>query len=298
MLIRIHHLTRYQYTETVQFTPHRILLRPRENPHVRVRALDLSVSPSAQVRWMTDAYENPVAVASFEHLASEIRIEARIDVALLSHNPFDFILEPHAESYPFAYNPHERKVLLPWLEVGSPANCAQVLPWVAREFPQLPDGSLEVLTRLNQRLRERLRYERRDEEGVQSPDETLAKGGGSCRDFARLFIEICRQLGFAARFVSGYLYDPPAGAGHFENRAEGAMHAWVEVHLPGAGWKGFDPTNGILADRNFIPCAVAIEPKLTSPIQGSYYHPQLRVPSTLEVSLSVEAVPGQPDKGD
>ena len=210
------------------------------------------------------------------------------DLHVHTENPFDFILEPYAENYPFAYNPHESKALRPYLEIGSPSDSARVLPWVHAEFPQLPEKSLEVLTELNRRIHQRFLYQRRDEEGVQSPDQTIDKGSGSCRDFARLFIEICRQLGFAARFVSGYLYDPQSGAYHFQNVAEGSMHAWVEVHLPGAGWKGFDPTNGMLANNYFIPCAVAIEPKLTSPVQGSYYHSQLWIPSTLEVTLSLE----------
>jgi transglutaminase-like putative cysteine protease len=287
MNLSIRHLTRYTYSEQVQFNPHRVLLRPRENPCIRVVDFQLQVSPAARVRWMSDPFENHIALLHFEETASEIRIEALIQTVLGEENPFDFLIEPYAESYPFSYNPHERKALQPFLEIGSPANCAKVLPWVWREFPQLPGSTLEILTRINQRMHERLTYQRRDEEGVQSPDETLAKGTGSCRDFARLFIEICRQLGFAARFVSGYLYDPPAGDNHFFNVAVGSMHAWTEVHLPGAGWKGFDPTNGMLANNLFIPCAVASEPALTSPIQGSYYHPQSLVPSTMEVSLSI-----------
>lgn len=295
MNVRIRHLTRYCYPESVQFNPHRILLRPRENPQLRVLEFDLSVHPSARVRWMTDALENNIAVAFFTEASNEIRIEADILCTLHLENPFDFILEPHAEVYPFSYNPHERKALHPYLEIGSPASCAQVMPWVYREFPQMPESTLEVLTQINQRIHSRFTYQRRDEEGVQTPDETIARGSGSCRDYARLFIEICRQLGFAARFVSGYLYDPPTGANHFTNIAEGAMHAWVEVHLPGAGWKGFDPTNGMLASNYFIPCAVGIEPKLTSPVQGTYYHNQLRIPSTLEVSLTVEQESQSPD---
>ncbi len=291
MNVRIVHQTRYHYPETVQFTPHRIYLRPREDTQVRVESFELEIHPRARLLWMTDPYENQIAVAHFQEASDEIRLHAEIEVSLRASNPFDFILEPHAEKYPFSYNPFERKALIPYLEVGSPANCARVLPWVWEEFPDLPGQSLDLLTRINHRIHERFRYQRRDEEGIQTPDETIGMGTGSCRDFARLFIEICRQLGFAARFVSGYLYAPPDGSQHIDNVAEGAMHAWTEVHLPGAGWRGFDPTNGILANHNFIPCAVAAEPKLTSPIQGSYYHNQLRIPSTMEVSLKVESVP-------
>lgn len=293
MNVFIRHVTRYEYAERVQFSPHRVLLRPRDTPHLRVNSFDLAVQPRARTRWLVDAYENHIAVLYFEEPSNETRIEASMVVSLEVGDPFDFIIEPHAEKYPFSYNPHERKALMPYLEVGSPGNCAQVLPWVWKEFPVLPESSIEVLTQVNQRIHERFQYDRRDEEGVQSPDQTIACGTGSCRDFARLFIEICRQLGFAARFVSGYLYDPPSGSQHFNNVAEGSMHAWTEVHLPGAGWKGFDPTNGMLANNYFIPCAVANEPKLTSPIQGSYYHEQLRIPSTMEVTLTVTGEPQQ-----
>jgi transglutaminase-like putative cysteine protease len=294
MKISIHHLTRYTYPEQVQFTPHRILLRPRENPSLRVLSMDLKVQPSASIKWMVDSFENQIAVAYFEEQSSEILVEANIVTELLTDNPFDFIIEPYAENYPFAYNPSERKALSPYLEVGSPSGCAKVLPWIWKEFPQLPAQSLDLLTQLNGRIHERFQYRRRDEEGVQTPDETISLGSGSCRDFARLFTECCRQLGFAARFVSGYLYDPPTGDDHFQNVAEGSMHACAEVFLPGAGWKGFDSTNGMLANQYFIPCAVANEPKLTSPIQGSYYHSQMRIPSTMEVSLNLERADSAP----
>lgn len=290
MRISIRHITRYTYPEAVQFTPHRILLRPRENPSLRVLSMNLKVEPAANIKWMVDSFENHIAVAYLEEQANEIRIEANILTELGLENPFDFIIEPYAETYPFSYNPSERKALSPYLEVGSPSSCANVLPWIWKEFPQLPSQSLELLTQLNSRIHERFTYQRRDEEGVQDPDETISLGSGSCRDFARFFTEACRQLGFAARFVSGYLYDPPTGDDHFRNIAEGSMHACSEVFLPGAGWKGFDSTNGMLANQFFIPCAVANEPKLTSPIQGSYYHAQARVPSTMEVSLNLERV--------
>jgi transglutaminase-like putative cysteine protease len=290
MKISIRHVTRYTYPEQVQFTPHRILLRPRENPSLRVLSMDLNVQPAASIKWMVDSFENQIAVAYFEEQSDVIEVEANILTELLTDNPFDFIIEPYAENYPFSYNPSERKALSPYLEVGSPSGCARVLPWIWSEFPQLPGQSLDLLTQLNRRIHERFQYRRRDEEGVQTPDETISLGSGSCRDFARLFTECCRQLGFAARFVSGYLYDPPSGDEHFQNVAEGAMHACAEVFLPGAGWKGFDSTNGMLANQFFIPCAVANEPKLTSPIQGSYYHAQMRVPSTMDVSLDVERV--------
>lgn len=290
MILSIQHRTHYRYPEPVRFTPHRVLLRPREHHGLCVNSFDLTVQPTANLHWMVDAYENHLVVAHLQELSNEIRIEADLQVNLTTRNPFDFIIEPYAENYPFSYNPQERKALLPYLEVGSPSCCSGVLPWVWNEFPSMPVSTLEVLTQINHRIRERFQYIRRDEEGVQTPDETLQKGSGSCRDFSLLFIEICRQLGFAARFVSGYLYDPPSGANHIENVADGSMHAWTQVYIPGAGWKGFDPTNGVLENTCFIPCAVANEPKLTSPIQGSYAHAHSTIPSTMEVSLQINRI--------
>lgn len=298
MRIAIHHVTRYTYPEEVQFTPHRVLLRPRETPHSHVVNMRLEIQPEARVKWRVDPFENQIAGVYFTRPADHINVAASILVELAEGNPFDFILEPYAESYPFAYVASEKKALSPFLEIGSPSSCAKVLPWIWEQFPRMPGGTLELLTEVNRRIRDRFQYVRREEEGVQEPDETLSKGSGSCRDFTRLLIEIARQLGFAARFVSGYLYDPPSGAEHIENVARGAMHACAEIYLPGAGWKGFDPTNGILVSHTFIPCAVANEPKLTSPIQGSYYHPQAQVPSSMEVSLSVEAAEGDAGPSD
>jgi len=288
MKIAIHHVTRYAYPEEVQFTPHRALVRPRENPCTRVESIQLHIEPEASVKWRVDPYENQIAGIYFKRPADRIIVDTSIVVDLKEGNPFDFILEPYAEHYPFSYLAAEKKALTPFLEVGAPSQCAKVLPWIWDEFPTLPDKTIDLLTRINHRIYERFNYVRREEEGVQSPDETIRKGSGSCRDFSVLLMEIARQLGFAARFASGYLYDPPSGSGHIKNVARGAMHACADIYLPGAGWKSFDPTNGILSSHTFIPCAVASEPKLTSPIQGSYYHPQARVPSSMEVMLSVE----------
>jgi len=288
MRISIHHTTRYTYPEEVQFTPHRALVRPRENPYTRVLSMDLSIEPEAQVKWRVDPFENQIAGIYFARAASQIVVDTSILVELNKGNPFDFILEPYAELYPFSYVAAEKKALAPFMEIGPASNCTKVLPWVWDQFPQMPGKTIDLLTQLNHRIHDHFQYVRREEEGVQTPDETISKGSGSCRDFTRLLMEAARQLGFAARFASGYLYDPPTGSQHIENVARGAMHACAEIYLPGAGWKGFDPTNGILSSYTFIPCAVANEPKLTSPIQGSYYHPQDRIPSSMEVTLTVD----------
>lgn len=129
---------------------------------------------------------------------------------------------------------------------------------------------MALLTLLNRLVNQAFLYQRRETPGIQTPDETVQLGSGSCRDFAVFFAAVCRRLGLAARFVSGYLYDPPINGGSGANRAHGSMHAWTEVFLPGAGWKGFDPTNGVLCSDYFIPVAVARHPETVNPVQGSY----------------------------
>lgn len=291
MILSIRHETRYTYPESVQLSPHRILLYPREHPQLRVLDFQLRIDPEARLHWMADAFENHIAVAWFGTLADSIRIDASIRVSLERRNPFDFIIEPCAERYPFTYDPRERRALGPSMEIGSPADCARVLPWIHEQFPRLPEKTLDVLTSLNRRIHETFTYHHREEPGIQSPDRTIELGSGSCRDFARLFIEGCRQLGFAARFASGYLHDPPAGPGHVGDVAKGSLHAWAEVYIPGVGWKGFDPANGILANAAFIPCAVAPEPELASPIQGTFTHPLPGLLSSMDVSLAIREEP-------
>ena len=170
----------------------------------------------------------------------------------------------------------------------------RVLDW-AREAlgnPSKPRQTISFLTDLNMAIHQRIAYERRDEEGTQTPNETLELGRGSCRDMAELFVATSRQLGLAARFVSGYLYEPPHLDGtDAVNVAAGSMHAWAEVYLPGAGWRGFDPTNGLVTDHRFLPAAVANRPDWVSPIQGRYFHVG-DVKSHMTVTLKVEGAAG------
>jgi len=191
------------------------------------------------------------------------------------------------------YHQHEQLALSPYLCSTPQPGASKALDWfyTAVKNPNQADNIVSFLSEINQAVFESIAYERRDEEGIQTPDETLAKHTGSCRDMAVLMIAVVRQLGLAARFVSGYLYDPPSDEDgeHIFNRAHGSMHAWLEIYLPGAGWKGFDPTNGILANHFFIPTAVASDPVHANPIQGRYYHDE-QVPSHMEIELNIEEI--------
>ncbi|WP_309399651.1 transglutaminase family protein [Cerasicoccus maritimus] len=298
MKISIDHLTRYHYSRPVSFSEHHLFLRPRDSHKLRVENFELTTSLESAQRWIRDCNNNIVLAANFGLLETqEMEFHCRMTIDVEQDNPFDFILEPYATSYPFRYLPHEAHALSPYLDTSVIIHSHKVLDWLYMAIPDVnrhPD-SVQFLADINHAVHRDIAYARRDEEGVQSPNETLEMRLGSCRDMAVLFIAACRQLGLAARFVSGYLYDPPVdsayGDAHLFNRAVGSMHAWAEVFLPGAGWKGFDPTNGILANEYFIPSAVAHEPKCVNPIQGKYFAKGGEpVTSEMEITLSLEEV--------
>lgn len=284
MRYRICHLSRYEYAEPVGFSPHRLFLRPREDHHLRLRHFDLRLMPHGRPRWARDLHENFYVTVQPEGASRQLVIRMEAEVDILHDNPFDFLLDAHAVNLPFRYLPGEEAVLAPYRMRDPGQNDKAVAEWVKAAFPDgLVGNTVEQITRLNRAVHAVLRYTRREESGVQSPAETLERQSGSCRDFAVLMIEACRVLGLAARFVSGYLHSAREDG---RARADHAMHAWAEIYLPGAGWKGVDPTNGIFCGDGFIPVAVALDPAAINPIQGHYLsdHP---VANTLVASVEV-----------
>ncbi len=298
MKVTIQHLTRHRYDGAVSFGAHALYLRPLDSHRRHVDQFEVQTIPESKQRWVRDVYGNVVLVCNFGLTESTVlEFVTRMEVTLTDDNPFDFILESYATSYPFAYSESDARALSPFMgSSGRTRGALQVIDWVASEA-KLPEAHVDVvqfLSDLNCAVRRDISYVRRDEEGIQTPDTTLELRTGSCRDMAVLFISAVRKLGFAARFVSGYLFDPPVAEGeHAFNRAVGSMHAWAEVYLPGAGWKGFDPTNGILANSYFIPSAVSHEPSAVDPIQGKYFSDQ-PITSTMEVELEIEEINDAP----
>lgn len=287
MRFSIQHTIFYTYAAPVSFGRHLFLLHPRESRRVKVHKFQLETEPSGQARWIKDAFDNPVLSLHFDLSEFEtLSIRSSMEVSGHESNPFDFILEGDATTFPFSYSPEDEVALGPYID-RIPNGSDKVLEWL--ELP--PEGSLSesetvaFLSEMNRRIFEGVVYRAREEEGIQDPDQTISLGSGSCRDMAHLMMAACRRLGLAARFVSGYLCDPSGGLEGFD-RAAGAMHAWVEVYLPGAGWKGFDPTNGILADGCFFPCAVALTPATASPVQGNYFSRQ-SVASSCQAHVSI-----------
>jgi transglutaminase-like putative cysteine protease len=290
MKIVVDHLTEYRYERPVGFGEHSLYLRPRESQTIHVESFELVCAPSGKVRWVRDCFNNVVAVVSFgAERSSELSLHCRMGFDVAEENPFDFILEDRASEFPFSYDDKEKSALRAYLEPDESERWP-VLEW-AREVlgdPNAPRETISLLTDLNMAIHRSIAYEHRDDEGIRAPTETLQLARGACRDMAELFVATSRQLGLAARFVSGYLYEPPHPEGlKGFNVAAGSMHAWAEVYLPGAGWRGFDPTNGLLTDHHFLPAAVANRPEWVSPVQGQYFHDG-SVTSRMKVTLSVD----------
>lgn len=268
MLLKIEHVTVYNYASETDLKTHRLMVRPLEGHDVQIRASELLIQPKYAIRWMHDIFGNSIAIVDFLHRSNQLRIESRVTVEQFNTNPFEFVLEPQASRIPFDYAPSERGDVAPYRTMQHPEDAEAIANWI-RPFLDVNGSAntLDFLTSLNRATPNFFSYQRREEPGIQSPGETLKNRSGSCRDFAFLFMEAARHLGLAARFVSGYLCQ--TSAQEYE-AASGATHAWAEIYLPGAGWKGFDPTIGILAADSHVRVAVARRPSQATPVAGSF----------------------------
>lgn len=265
---RILHRTYYNFSAPVRLNPHTLRLRPREGHELRIESSSLSITPHATLRWMRDVEGNSVAIASFDAPASQLLIESEVIIQQFNENPLDFLMAEYATDYPFAYSNEDWLVLSPYMHASGLQESPLLSDWLAGIWqPGESMQSIALLQRLCMHIHQTLGYRLREEPGVQSPEETLSRGGGSCRDFAHLFMAAARLLGLAARFVSGYLHAPASTADY------GSTHAWAEVYLPGAGWTGFDPSSGILAAGSHIAVAVARSPESVPPVAGSFIGP-------------------------
>jgi transglutaminase-like putative cysteine protease len=267
MKLRVSHLTRYEYDREVGFGPHILYLRPRESAELRLHYHRLVVQPEAKLSHVRDPHDNNFAWAHFWERATSLNIRSEFEVERFFTNPFDFILKPYAVPFPFTYEPVFDFALGPYLAPPFDDTQARLRAWLDEHFVDRPTETVPFLGALTTLLYQTLQYTRREERGIQPSRQTLDLGGGACRDYAVLMMEMVRTLGLAARFVSGYLYAPSGD----DQRTAGAMHAWIEVYLPGAGWRGLDPTHGIWCDENFIPVAHAAQAEAVNPLQGGIY---------------------------
>ncbi|MEZ5875851.1 MAG: transglutaminase family protein [Hyphomicrobiales bacterium] len=271
--LRISHKTRYAYDRPVAFGVHRLMIRPRDGHDMRILDSSLVVTPWADVHWAFDTFGNSVALLTFHEEANELVIRSELVLRRYGLDEPVNRIERHASGYPFHYDPDDSIDLGPLLSVHCPDDRPAVEGWISAKMPKLPSGSLQVLDRLGTAIHESFTYRRRYAYGVQSPAETIGSASGTCRDFAFLFMEAARSLGFAARFVTGYLYDPNSDmANEGELSGGGSTHAWADVFIPGAGWIEFDPTNRIVAGRNLIRVATTRSPDQAVPVSGSYLH--------------------------
>ena len=263
--LRIRHTTSYQYPTEVEFLPHKLLFRPREGHYVRINSSLLTIEPKNQVRWHRDVNDNSVAVVTFEEPSDKLFISSEVIIENRDDAPLDFLIEKHAVNFPFQHAPEEANDLIPFQTLSFPEESEELQSWIQKFWKTGQTIETYVLLdNINKAIKEQIEYQAREEPGVQSPIDTLAKKTGSCRDMATLFIETCRDLGLAARFISGYQYVKglPLEAG--------STHAWSEIYLPGAGWIGFDSTSGKIVDSSYIPIAVSTNPESVPPISGAF----------------------------
>ncbi len=268
-LLTVRHATVYRYSAPVLFGQHRLMLRPRDSHDLRLVGAELAISPPGKVRWLHDVFSNSVALVDFEAPAAELSIVSALLLERYALARPDFPIAPEAESYPFMHSADDRSDLGRLRERHYPDPHGVVEAWARQFILETPANTFNLLATMNAAIRGAFAYHARDEEGTQTPLETIERKSGTCRDFALLFIEAARALGFGARFVTGYLYDPALEGGAAVQGA-GTTHAWAEIYLPGAGWVEFDPTNALVAGESLIRIAVTRDPSQAMPISGTF----------------------------
>ena len=286
--LNLSHVTRYTYRQPVSFGEHRIMVRPRESYDQHLIDADLRIDPApAEIRWLQDVFGNSVAIATFDRPARELVLDSQIR---LQHMPSELQhvdIEDYAQGYPFTYSSEDMPDLLRSIERQHHDPQRQIDSW-ARRFVNTdsPTDTLHMLSEMTRAIKREFTYVGRPEKGTQSPIETLSRRKGTCRDYAMLMIEAVRALGFAARFVSGYVYNPSSREAH---KGGGNTHAWVRVYLPGSGWVEFDPTNGIVGSRGLIRVAIARDIYQAVPISGTWSgFPGSFLDMTVSVDISVD----------
>ncbi|MEJ0086543.1 MAG: transglutaminase family protein [Pseudomonadota bacterium] len=290
--VALNHVTHYRYDRLVSLGPQIVRLRPAPHCRTRILSYSLKVTPAKHfINWQQDPEANYLGRFVFAEKTDEFRIEVDLVAEMAVLNPFDFFLEPYAETYPFAYQGVDKRDLAPYLVMfrGEP-----LFKEYLRTIPRERKRTIDWLVELNAKLARDIKYLIRMEPGVQTPELTLTKLSGSCRDSSWLLVQLLRHMGLAARFVSGYLIqltadmkslDGPSGP----EKDFTDLHAWCEVYLPGAGWVGLDPTSGLLAGEGHIPLACTPEPTGAAPVTGAVDKAEVKFEHHMKVERVWEA---------
>ena len=288
-ILNVRHTTVYRYSRAVRLGDHRLMLRPRDSHDLRLIQTSLKFSPAASVRWIHDVFGNSVAIASFAEPAAELRIESNLQLETFVVERPAFRITPDAVSYPFIYSADDRIDLGRLLERHHPDPADRLGSWARGFVRGNPTDTSALLADLNNGVKTWISYQSREAEGTQTPIETLNRGLGSCRDLAVLLIEAARSLGFGARVVTGYLYNPSTDGQSGAAIGAGSTHAWADIYVPGSGWIAYDPTNGTIDGANLIRVAVTRDISQAVPVAGSFVGtPDTYLGMTVDVAVAAE----------
>ncbi|HEY9753319.1 MAG TPA: transglutaminase family protein [Coleofasciculaceae cyanobacterium] len=272
IVYEIEHITSYKYANPVRLGEHRAMFLPRGSHSGRILSYSVETNVPSKVHWIMDTLSNNVAAIEFAEPATELTVTCRFQGMHFGTKGIeDFPLDPRAQEVPVQYTPDEWIDLSAYLRPHAEDPDGSVAAWAKSFVAGDRDSTIDVLNRIMDTIRDTFTYRAREEEGTQTPGQTLSARSGTCRDYAWLMIETLRRLGFACRFISGYLYDAALDGGDIGMTGSGATHAWLSVFLPGAGWLDYDPTNRITEGFDLIPVAIARHPGQAIPLAGSWF---------------------------
>ena len=271
VVLEIRHVTTYQYRNPVKFGAHRAMFLPRPAARGRLLSWSAKTNLHSRTRWVSDGLSNNVTEIEFDEAGKELTFTFQFrGIHFGGESVEQFALEPRAERVPVQYTPDEWTDLIGFMRPHAEDPDVSVAAWASSFLTGSGNRTIDLLARMLDTFRDTFSYQARVTEGTLSPRELLQSKSGTCRDYAWLMIEALRRLGFAARFVTGYIYDAALDGGAAGTTGSGATHAWVQVFLPGAGWMNYDPTNHIDAGFDLIPVAIARYPGQAIPLAGSW----------------------------
>ena len=273
ILYDVEHVTTYRYAKPVSFGAHRAMFLPRSGPYGRILSYSATTSLASRLRWIVDALSNVVTLIDIDEPGAELAFTFRFRGIHYGVSEADtFPLEARAELVPVQYTPDEWDDLSGYLRPHAEDPDGMVASWAKSFMAAEQHRTIDVIRRMLDTVATTFSYQAREAEGTQPPGQTLRSRSGTCRDYAWLMIEALRRIGFACRFITGYLYDAALDSGGAAGlTGSGATHAWVQVYLPGAGWLHYDPTNRISGGFDLIPVAIARHPAQAVPLQGSWF---------------------------